>query len=231
MVAAPPKFQASPKHSAPRGEVHDHRAGIGYVDKLVRLVYRTNPVCRLTRQCCAKHGICQTYVGIGAVEIGKAHDHPLNGARGMRRHDQVFLLFAVLPLARMRIARMRLRHTRRARDAVAINAGGQHQTFDADQFRRFQGGPHEYRVQIVGGVRQSDAINDGVHAAGRRARRARLAQIGGKDLGVRHLAERLFQALARTADRAEADAAPVQFRSNRFADGAGRPENRNVLHV
>ena len=80
-------------------------------------------------------------------------------------------------------------------------------------------------------VRQPDAIDDRIHPARRGARGPRLAQVGRKDLRVLHLAERLLQLLPRTADRAEADAAPLQFRSNRFADGAGRAEDRNVLHV
>ena len=70
----------------------------------------------------------------GPVEIGETHDHPLDGARGVRRHDQVFLLLAILPFARMRIARMRLRHARCARHAVAVDAGGQDQPFHRTSF-------------------------------------------------------------------------------------------------
>ena len=80
-------------------------------------------------------------------------------------------------------------------------------------------------------IRQPDAIDDRIHPARRGARRPRFAQIGRKDLRVLHLAERLLKLLPRTAYRAEVDAAPIQLRSNRSADGSGRAEDRNILHV
>src|SRR6478736_4702191 len=84
---------------------------------------------------------------------------------------------------------------------------------------------------MVRRVRQPDAIDDGIHPARRGARRSRFAQIGRKDLRVRHLAERLLELLPRTAYRAEVDAAPIQLCPNRSADCTGRTEDRNVLHV
>src|SRR6266702_4525333 len=86
-------------------------------------------------------------------------------------------------------------------------------------------------MEVVRGVRQAHAVDDGVDAAGGGAGGARFAEIGGEDLGVRHLAECLFELLPSAADRAEGDSAPIQLRPDGTADGAGSAEDRNVPHM
>ena len=137
-----------------RRQVRNHRTRIRRVHKLVRRIHRTHPVRRLARQRRVEHRVRQAYLRIRSVKIGQPHDHPLDCARHMRLHHQVLLLLAVLPLARVRLARMRLRHAGSARNAVTVNARRQHQPRHSHQLRRLERGPHQDGMQLMRRIRR-----------------------------------------------------------------------------
>src|SRR5262249_454375 len=143
-------------------------------------------------------------------------DHGLKCARRVRGEHEIFLLLAVSPFAGMGLARVGLGDAHRAWDAVPVDARREHEAAHAHHARRFDGGAHQLWMQVMRGVRESDAIEDGVDAARGSACGARVGEIGGEYLSA---GEGAFHFLARAADYAQRDAAPFELWCDRLSDG------------
>ena len=86
------------------------------------------------------------------VEVGQAQDHGPDPAALVRGEHQVFLFLALLPLERVRLARMALVHTRALRPPEHVEGPDEEQTIDAFRDRRVQHAAHEDRVQVKVGI-------------------------------------------------------------------------------
>lgn len=112
-----------------------------------------------------------------------------------------------------------------SRHAIRIDARYQYDALDSHGCRRFERGPHQHGMQMVRRIWQADRVDDGVDASRRRAGIAELREIRREDLGMGMTAERLLQFLFRSAHDAIIDAAALQLRRERLADGACRSED------